>query len=52
MTLTPGDSTHGYQLEAWTQHWRRIDGRWYRDAVAVRLSDGARRVVAFPEVTA
>lgn len=38
----------GYQVLNWTQHWRLIGGRWYRDAEAVRLSDGQLRLVSFP----
>lgn len=37
-----------YVVETYTQHWRLIDGRWYRDAV-VRLSDGRRRLFAIPD---
>lgn len=47
MNLNPGDTAHGFQLVAWTQHWTLIDGAWYRDAVAIRLTDGTRRRVAF-----
>jgi hypothetical protein len=50
MNLNPGDETHGYRLEAWTQHWRCIGGTWYRDAHAIRLSDGQLRLVSFPDV--
>lgn len=49
MNLNPGEVSHGYQLEAWTQHWRIVNGRVYRDAVAIRLSDGQRRLVSFPD---
>jgi hypothetical protein len=52
VTLNPGDTSHGYQLEAWTQHWTLIDGAWYRDAIAIRLTDGSRRLVSFPDMTA
>lgn len=51
MSLNPGDTSHGYQLEAWTQHWSCIRGAWYRDAIAIRLSDGQRRLVSFLDVT-
>lgn len=51
MNINPGETVHGYQLEQWTQHWRKIDGTWYRDAVAIRLSDGQRRLVSFVDVT-
>jgi hypothetical protein len=27
-----------------TQHWRRVDGAWFRDCV-VQLDDGRRRVL-------
>lgn len=47
MNIHPGETAHGYLLEAWTQHWSLIGGAWYRDAVAIRLSDGSRRLVAF-----
>lgn len=50
MNLNPGDTAHGYQLEQWTQHWRCIGGEWYRDAVAIRLADGQRRLVSFLDV--
>jgi hypothetical protein len=30
----------GFRLVNWTQHWRRIGSAWYRDAVAVSLTDG------------
>lgn len=36
----------GYEIVSWTQHWSRIHGAWYRDAVARRLSDGALRLVS------
>jgi hypothetical protein len=38
----------GYELIQWTQHYRRIDGRWYRDAIA-RRSDGELRLVSYPD---
>lgn len=38
--------TPGYRVLTWTQHWSRIDGAWYRDAVAIRLADGARRIIS------
>ena len=37
-----------YDVVQWTQHYRRIDGRWYRDAIA-RRSDGELRLVSYPE---
>jgi hypothetical protein len=40
---------HGYQIVTWTQHWTIIDGCVYRDAVAIRLADGARRLIAVIE---
>ena len=36
----------GYEILSWSQRWCRIDGAWYRDAVARRLSDGALRLVS------
>lgn len=45
----PGDTAHGFQLVAWTQHWTLIGGAWYRDAVAIRLADGARRIIGVLE---
>jgi hypothetical protein len=39
-------STPGYRVLAWTQHWTIIDGAVYRDAIAIRLSDGQRRLIA------
>lgn len=38
-------------VETITQHWRRIDGRWYRDVIIV-LPDGTRRLYPFPEESA
>jgi hypothetical protein len=38
--------SNGYTLVQWTQHWSLIDGAWYRDAVAIRHTDGARRLVS------
>lgn len=38
-----------YDVINWTQHWRIINGRTYRDAVARRLSDGQLRLIAVPE---
>ena len=49
MILNPGDVSHGYQLEQWTQHWRKIGGHWYRDGVAVELATGIRLLVSFPD---
>jgi hypothetical protein len=40
---------HGYEIVNWTQHWTIIDGCVYRDAVAVRLTDGQRRLIAVRE---
>ncbi len=37
-----------YQIVSATQHWRQIDGKWYRDYVA-RRSDGQLRLIAYPE---
>lgn len=39
------ETVHGYRIVQWTQHWSLIGGAWYRDAVAVRLADGARRLI-------
>ena len=36
----------GYEIISLSQHWRLIDGAFYRDAVARRLSDGALRLVS------
>jgi hypothetical protein len=36
-----------YQIVQWTQHYRIVDGRCYRDAIA-RRSDGSLRLVAVP----
>jgi len=52
MNLNPGDVSNGYRLVQWTQHWSLIGGAWYRDAVAVRLTDGQPRLVAFLDVSA
>jgi hypothetical protein len=40
-----------FEVIEWTQHYRRINGHWYRDAIA-RRTDGALRVVAFPDTAA
>lgn len=39
-------SVNGYKVISWTQHWSLIGGAWYRDAVAVRLADGQRRLIS------
>lgn len=39
-------SVSGYMIESWTQHWELIDGTWYRNAVAIRVADGQRRMIA------
>lgn len=39
---------HPYTVVSWTTHYRLIDGRWYRDAVA-RNASGELRLVAFPD---
>jgi hypothetical protein len=36
-----------FEIVQATQHWRRIDGRWYRDCVV--LVDGRRRLYAIPD---
>lgn len=36
-----------FAVESWTQHWRRIGDRWYRDAVVI-LPDGSRHLYALP----
>lgn len=41
------ETVHGYRIVQWTQHWRRIDGAWYRDAVAISPFDGQRHLVSF-----
>jgi hypothetical protein len=43
---------NGYRLVQWTQHWSLIGGAWYRDALAIRLADGERRLVSVLDVTA
>lgn len=40
---------HPYTVVQWTNHYTIMNGRTYRDAVARRRTDGALRVVAFPE---
>lgn len=40
-----------FEVVTWTQHWRRIDGHWYRDAVA-RVDDELRLVSIPDEVAA
>lgn len=39
----------GYEVLSWSQHWRRINGAWYRDAIARRLTDGALRAISVLE---
>lgn len=34
-----------YTVIQWSQHWRLIDGVWYRDAIA-RRSDGELREIS------
>jgi hypothetical protein len=41
-----------FELIEWTQHYRLINGRWYRDAVARRTADGELRIVAYPDTAA
>lgn len=36
-----------YEILERTQHFRRVDGRWYRDCVA-RRSDGELRLLLVP----
>jgi hypothetical protein len=36
---------YSYEVIEWTQHYRLIDGAWYRDAIA-RRSDGCLRSVS------
>lgn len=42
-------ATPGYVVLTWTNHWRIIDGRTHRDAVARRLADGQLRLIAVPD---
>jgi hypothetical protein len=42
---------HPYTVVSWTTHYRIIDGRVYRDAVA-RNAAGELRLVAFPDTAA
>lgn len=44
--------TPGYVVLHWTNHWSIIDGATYRDAVAVRLADGQRRLISVLDVAA
>lgn len=39
-------TVNGYEIVSFTQHWSLIEGAWYRDAIARRLSDGALRLVS------
>jgi hypothetical protein len=41
-----------FEIVEWTQHYRLINGRWYRDAVARRTADGALRLVSYPDTEA
>jgi hypothetical protein len=40
-----------YTVVQWTQHYRQINGAWYRDAIA-RRSDGALRLVSMLDESA
>lgn len=42
---------HPYTVLQWTTHYRLINGRWYRDALA-RRPDGTVGLVAFPDEAA
>lgn len=42
-------NVNGYKVIQWTQHWRIVRGRYYRDAIARRLTDGQLRLVSFPD---
>lgn len=41
-------AAYTYVVVEVSQHYRKIDGRWYRDAVA-RRSDGELRLISIPE---
>jgi len=43
------ETVHGFQIVQWTQHWSLLNGAWYRDAVAIRLTDGERRLISVLE---
>jgi hypothetical protein len=38
-----------YTVVQWTTHYRIVNGRTYRDAVALRAGDPRPRLVSFPE---
>ena len=38
-----------YEVLHLTQHWSCIGGRWYRDAIARRLTDGELRLISIPD---
>jgi hypothetical protein len=39
-------SAPGYDIVEWRQTWRIINGRYWRDCVARRLSDGELRLIS------
>ena len=39
-------SAPGYQILELKQHWRILDGAYYRDCIARRLSDGSLRLIS------
>jgi hypothetical protein len=47
-------STPGYRVIEWHRRYFKQDGAWYREALAVRLADGQRRIIGVldPELTA
>lgn len=44
-------SAPALEIVEWTQHYRLVDGRWYRDAIA-RTSDGQLRLVSYADTAA
>ena len=44
-------SAPAFEIVEWTQHYRRINGRWFRDAIA-RTSDGQLRLVSYADTAA
>lgn len=39
-------NVNGYEVLQLTNHWRLIDGAYYRDAIARRTYDGAIRCIS------
>jgi hypothetical protein len=44
-------SAPAFEIVEWTQHYRLVNGEWYRDAIA-RRPDGQLRLVSYPGTAA